>query len=593
MSANMWEERGWEHPRWWDEDRAEREDLPALRAGRHALALLVLCLAFVGLLWRALMLQVVDHHFLLDQGDARVLRVHSMPAHRGMITDRFGEPLAISTPVSSVWANPQVLIERTSEWSKLAKALGMSSQDLAARLAGGADREFVYLRRRVPPDISQAVADLKFPGVYLQREYRRYYPNGEVTGQLLGFTNIDDEGQEGVELEYNPWLRGEPGAQRVLKDRFGTVVEGMEQIRAPRPGHDLRLSLDLRLQYLLYRELKAAVLEHGAEGGSAVLLDVQSGGVLAVASQPAFNPNNRDDLRGAGHRNRAVTDVFEPGSSIKPFTIACALESGSYRPDTMVDTRPGLLRVANRTIHDVHDYGVIDVATVIKKSSNVGAARIALSLPSGRLWDMFMRVGVGKPTGSGFPGEGTGVLRDYRRWHPLETATAAFGYGISVTPLQLARAYAILASGGIRRPVSLLRLETPPAGERVISSQIAAEVRHMMEAVVGPGGTAPLAAVPGYRVAGKTGTVRKAGPHGYEAGHYYAVFAGMAPASHPRLVLVVVVNDPDRRRGGYYGGLVAAPVFARVMGEALRMLDIPPDGQIDAPMHVAWREAAR
>jgi cell division protein FtsI (penicillin-binding protein 3) len=589
----MWESCGWEQPRWWAEDRAERERPPSLCLGRHTLALLVLCLAFVGLLGRALMLQVVDDRFLQDQGDARVLRVHSIPAHRGMITDRFGEPLAISTPVSSVWANPQTLLEQSAEWPKLARVLGMSTQDLAARLEGNADREFVYLRRRVPPDISQAVADLKFPGVYLQREYRRYYPNGEVTAHLLGFTDIDDEGQEGAELEYNSWLRGEPGAQRVLKDRFGTVVESMEQIRAPSPGHELRLSLDLRLQYLLYRELKAAVLDHGAEGGSAVLLDVQSGGVLAMVNQPAFNPNNRDDIRGAGRRNRAVTDVFEPGSTIKPFTIACALESGAYRPETMVDTRPGLLRVANRTIHDVHDYGVIDVANVIKKSSNVGAARIALSLPTGRLWDMFVRVGVGEPTGSGFPGEGTGVLRDYRRWHPVETATAAFGYGISVTPLQLARAYAVLASGGIRRPVSLLRLETPPAGKRVISSRIAAEVRHMMEAVVGPGGTAPLAAVPGYRVAGKTGTVRKAGPGGYETGHYYAVFAGMAPASDPRLVLVVVVNDPDRRKGGYYGGLVAAPVFSRVMAETLRMLDIPPDGQIDTPMHVAWQQASR
>jgi cell division protein FtsI (penicillin-binding protein 3) len=589
----MWAGGGWEQPKWWAEERVHRDPRPKPLSWRHGLALAGVCLAFSLLLGRALMLQVVDDHFLRDQGDARVLRVQSIPAHRGMITDRLGVPLAISTPVASVWANPQVLAGQSESWTKLAKALGLRPGELAARLEGDADREFVYLRRRVPPDVAQAVVALRIPGIYLQREYRRYYPSGEVTGHLLGFTDIDDQGQEGVELEYNAWLRGEPGAQRVLKDRYGTVVEGVEQIREPRPGHPVVLSVDLRLQYLLYRELKAAVLEHGARGGSAVLLDAQSGEVLAVVNQPAFNPNNRDELRGAAHRNRAMTDVFEPGSTVKPFTIACALESGLYRPDTMIDTRPGLLRVANKTIHDVHNYGLIDVATVIKKSSNVGAARIALSLPSGRLWDMFVRVGFGSSSGADFPGEATGVLRDYRRWRIVETATAAFGYGLSVTPLQLARAYATLAADGVRRPASLVRLANPPRGERVISSDVAGAVRRMMEAVVSKQGTAPLAAVPGYRIAGKTGTVRKAGPSGYESDHYFAVFAGMAPASRPRLVLAVVVNDPDRRRGGYYGGQVAAPVFGRVMPEALRLLDIAPDDRIDTPMHLAWQEARR
>jgi cell division protein FtsI (penicillin-binding protein 3) len=580
----------WGEPRWWhgaDRDAAER---PALCSTRHRLALGGLCLAFGMLVWRALVLQIMDNHFLRDQGDARVLRVHAIAAHRGMITDRMGEPLAISTPVSSVWANPQVLLEQPNQWSRLAKVLGLNPRELATRLNASGDREFVYVRRRIPPDTAQAVADLQIPGVYLQREYRRYYPNGEVTGHLLGFTDIDDEGQEGIELAYNKVLRGEPGAQRVMKDRYGTVVEDMERIREPRSGRDLALSVDLRLQYLLYRELKAAVLEHGARGGSAVLLDALSGEVLAVVNQPAFNPNSREDLHGARYRNRAVTDLFEPGSTVKPFTIACALESGLYKPSTLVDTRPGLLRVGSRTIHDVHDYGIIDVATVIKKSSNVGAGRIALSLPAGRLWNMFVRVGFGSPTSASFPGEPTGVLRDFHRWRPVETATAAFGYGLSVTPLQLARAYAILAADGVRRPVSLLRVDKPPQGQRVIPSAIAAEVRRMMEAVVREGGTGTLAAVPGYRVAGKTGTVRKAGPSGYAAHQYYAVFAGMAPASRPRLVLAVVVNDPNPKRGGYYGGQVAAPVFRRVMGESLRMLDVPPDEREDPAVRVAWQE---
>ncbi len=580
----------WGEPRWWHGPARDAAERPALCSTRHRLALGGLCLAFGMLVWRALVLQIMDNHFLRDQGDARVLRVHSIAAHRGMITDRMGEPLAISTPVSSVWANPQVLLEQPNQWSRLAKVLGLNPRELATRLNASGDREFVYVRRRIPPDTAQAVADLQIPGVYLQREYRRYYPNGEVTGHLLGFTDIDDEGQEGIELAYNKLLRGEPGAQRVMKDRYGTVVEDMERIREPRAGRDLALSVDLRLQYLLYRELKAAVLEHGARAGSAVLLDALSGEVLAVVNQPAFNPNSREDLHGARYRNRAVTDVFEPGSTVKPFTIACALETGLYKPSTLVDTRPGLLRVGSRTIHDVHDYGIIDVATVIKKSSNVGAGRIALSLPSGRLWNMFVRVGFGSPTSVSFPGEATGVLRDFHRWRPVETATAAFGYGLSVTPLQLARAYAILAADGVRRPVSLLRVDKPPQGQRVIQSAIAAEVRRMMEAVVREGGTGTLAAVPGYRVAGKTGTVRKAGPSGYVAHQYYAVFAGMAPASRPRLVLAVVVNDPNPKRGGYYGGQVAAPVFRRVMGESLRMLDVPPDERDDPAVRVAWQE---
>lgn len=542
---------------------------------RHALLLCLVCLAFVALAWRALMLQVFDNHFLRDQGDARALRTLTIPAHRGMIMDRRGEPLAISTPVASVWANPQVLGEHSQDLARLAAVLRVKAGDLQRRVKEGYSREFLYLRRHVSPDVAVEVERLQIPGVFLMREYRRYYPAGEVTAHVLGFTDVDDEGQEGLELAYNAHLRGEAGAHRVLQDRRGTVVEPIEWLSPPRPGRDLAASLDLRLQYLLYRELKAAVLEHGARGGSAVLLDAASGEILAMANQPAANPNDRRSIRGSAYRNRAVTDLFEPGSTVKPFTVACGLESGRYRPDTRVDTHPGLLRVGRKTIHDVHDYGILDVAGIIQKSSNVGASRIALSLPPQRLWDLFARVGFGSSSGSAFPGEPEGRLRNFAAWRTIDQATLAFGYGLSVTPLQLARAYAVLASDGIRRDTTFLRVDHPPAGARVLRAGTVVQVRRMLEAVTREGGTATRAAVPGYRTAGKTGTVRKLGENGLYSNRYLAAFAGMAPASRPRLVLVVVVDDP--RRGGYYGGLVAAPVFGRVMPEALRLLDIPPD----------------
>ncbi len=568
--------------RWQRHESAGGRADPALARRRVVLA----CFALAGLALagRAVFLQVLNTDFLRRQGEARHLRVVSVPAHRGMIMDRNGEPLAISTPVDSVWADPGALPADRRALARLAQALGMPAERLVRRIAARREREFVYLRRHVDPATAARVMALGLPGVHLQREYRRYYPMGEVAAHVVGFTNIDDVGQEGVELGWDRWLRGEPGAKRVLKDRLGRVVRDVALLRPARPGRDLRLALDRRLQYLAYRELKAAVLRHRARGGSIVVLDARTGEVLAMANQPAYNPNRRDRGPRTARRNRAVTDVFEPGSTMKPFTVAAALESGRFRPDTPVDTRPGLLRVADATVRDIRNFGLLDVTEVVRRSSNVGAAKIALALPARRLWSVYARLGFGRATASGFPGEADGVLLDHRRWHVVEQATAAFGYGLSVTALQLARAYAALAADGRLPQVSFPRRAGNAGSERVLPARVARQVRAMLEGVVGPGGTGRRAAVPGYRVAGKTGTVRKAGPGGYSDTRYVALFAGMAPASRPRLVAVVVIDEP--RAGAYYGGEVAAPVFARVMAGALRLLDVPPDAP-RGPMHVA------
>lgn len=555
---------------------------------RRLIVLAVLALVVALLAWRAVYLQVLSRDFLQYQGDARHLRVVLVPAHRGMITDRRGEPLAISTPVHSVWVNPQEVAPGGDGLVRLARALDLDTDRLRRLIAERSAREFVYLKRHVTPDVANAVRALGVPGVFLQREYRRYYPAGEVAAHVVGFTDIDDRGQEGIELAYDDWLQGTPGSKRVVKDRLGRIVEDVERIRARRPGKNLVLSIDRRLQYLAYRELKAAVLEHGARSGSAVLLDVRTGEVLAMVNQPSYNANDRSGLRGGRYRNRAVTDVFEPGSAIKPFTIAAALESGKYRPETVIDTTPGSLRVGRNTVRDVHDYGVLDVSHVIIKSSNVGASKIALSLEPQRLWHMYNRLGFGSVTGSGFPGESGGLLSHYHRWHPIDQATMAFGYGLSVTPLQLAQAYAALASDGVQPPVTFLRTDKPAPGRRVLSAGIARQVRAMLESVVTREGTGLNARVPGYRVAGKTGTVHKSTAGGYAEDRYVAVFAGIAPASRPRLALVVMVNEPSN--GQYYGGQVAAPVFARVMAGALRLLDIPPD---DLPVLHTRRDAGK
>ncbi len=543
---------------------------------------------FVLLAGRSAQLQLVDSEFLQGQADARHLRVVQVPAHRGMITDRNGEPLAISTPVQSVWANPRELVASRADLVRVAGLLGMQVEQLQRLLGQRKDREFVYLRRHMAPDKAQQVVALDIPGIYLQQEYRRYYPAGEVAAHLIGFTNVDDHGQEGLELAYDKWLSGEPGAKRVVKDGRRHIVENVENIRSAHPGKALTLSIDRRIQYLAYRELKAAVQQQHAHSGSIVVLDNRTGEVLALANQPAFNPNNRKLLSADKLRNRAMTDVFEPGSTMKPFVIAAALQSGRYTPGTQINTSPGLLQVGIYTIHDMHDYGVLDLTGVIRKSSNVAASKIALSLDPEDVWRGYSAAGFGMATGSGFPGEADGYLSDFHRWRDVERATLAYGYGLSATNMQLAQAYSVLANGGYRVPITLLRRDdTAVVKQAAFSPEVVRSVRAMMEEVVKPGGTAPLAAVSGYRVAGKTGTVHKSQAGGYAQHRYLALFAGMAPASDPRLVVVVVVNEPSN--GEHFGGQVAGPVFSRVMGGALRLLNVAPD---DAPLLQTRRPVA-
>lgn len=543
--------------------------------GRRVFLFICMLAAAVTLVGQAVTLQVLDKDFLQSQVEARHLRTVDLPAHRGKILDRNGEPLAISTPVESVWVNPQLLGGEQARMPELVRLLELDHDSVRRTLASRADREFIYLRRHISPGLAEQVMALEIPGVYLQREYRRYYPGGEVTSHLLGFTNIDDVGQEGLELAYEDWLQGEPGAKRVVMDRKRRIVEDVESIRLPQLGKDLTLSIDRRIQYLAYRELKAAMQAHRASAASAVVLDVRSGEVIAMVNQPSFNPNNRQKLRRNDLRNRAVTDVFEPGSTMKPFIVAAALEDGRYRPDTQISTAPGWYMVGSNTVRDVHDYGMLDVTGVIRKSSNVGISKIALSLPGERIWQLLTDAGFGVQTMSGFPGEASGLLPHFSGWNAIETATLSFGYGLSTTPLQLAQAYAVLAGDGLRRQVTFLHDAEAAAAERVMPARVARQVRDMLEAATGPGGTAPLARVPGYRVAGKTGTIRKSIAGGYSDTDYLAVFAGMAPASDPRFVMVVMVDGPSA--GHYYGGQVAAPVFSHVMAGALRLMAVPPD----------------
>ncbi len=543
--------------------------------GRRTFIFLCMGLAAVTLVWRAVCLQVLDKEFLLSQGEARHLRVVSLPAHRGVMQDRNGEPLAVSTQVESVWINPQELGGEQQRIPELAKLLSLDNAKVKRMLASRADREFVYLKRHVSPALAEQVSALETPGVYLQREYRRYYPVGEVSAQIVGFTNIDDVGQEGLELAYEEWLGGEPGAKRVIKDGRRHIIEDVESISRPHPGKDLALSIDRRIQYLAYRELKAVMEKHNARSASAVVLDVKSGEVLAMVNQPSFNPNNRQQLRSSDMRNRAATDVFEPGSTMKPFIVAAALQGGRFYPETPVSTSPGWFRVGVNTVRDVHDYGQLDVTGVLRKSSNVGISKIALSLPAEDIWTLLSDIGFGAQTYSGFPGEATGLLSHYGGWNQIETATLAYGYGVSVTALQLTQAYAVLATDGIKRSVTFLHDGDVSEERRVMPADVARQVRAMLEEAVGPDGTAPQARIAGYRVAGKTGTVKKSESGGYSSNKYVAVFAGMAPASDPRFAMVVMVDEP--RNGKYYGGQVAAPVFSKVMSGALRLMAIPPD----------------
>jgi len=540
-----------------------------------ALAAAVFGVAGAALVVRAVDLQFLEQDFFQRQGDARQIRVVEIAAHRGSITDRRGEPLAVSSPVDSVWVNPRELRQAPAEIPRLAKAVSRDPEWLMRAVSADPDREFMYLRRHLAPDEARKITGLGIPGVYTQREYRRFYPAGEVVGHVIGFTDIDETGQEGLELAYDHWLRGAPGAKRIRRDRLGNVIEDVESIREPAPGRDLRTSLDLRLQYLAYRELKAAVQNQRAKAGSMVILDIASGEVLAMVNQPSYNPNDRAQLSADRYRNRATNDILEPGSTVKPFIVAAALESGRYNPASVIDTNPGWMVVGAKTIEDHHNLGLIDLTTLISRSSNVGAATIALSLDPEQLWSLLRRVGLGEVSATGFPGESAGVLMEPDLWKPISQATLSYGYGLSATPLQLAHAYSVLGSGGLNRPASLLALDTPPDPGRVLSETTSRAVVRMMEAVVQAGGTATKGSIPGYRVAGKTGTARKFTAGGYHEDRYISVFAGLAPASDPRLAAVVVIDEPSA--GDYYGGEVAAPVFARVVGDSLRILGVPPD----------------
>jgi len=546
---------------------------------RRAVVLTAFSVFALSLGYRIVDLHVLRKDFLQDEGNARAVRVVDTVAHRGMILDRNGEPLAISTPVDSVWANPKKLVTVRDRWPELAKAVGMKPRKLERLLASKAKREFVYLGRRIHPDRAARIMSLQIPGVSLQREYRRFYPTGEVSGHLLGFTDIDDIGQEGIELAYQDYLQGKNGSKRVLKDLYGQVIEDIESIRVAEPGKDLYLSIDRRLQYLAYRELKAAVKKHNARSGSAVLLDVQTGEVLAIVNQPSFNPNSRKGLTGDRYRNRAVTDVFEPGSTIKPFTVAAALTTGLFTPDSPIETGPGTMKIGRNMVRDTKNYGSIDVRKVIQKSSNVGASKLALAIPAETFWEVLNKAGFGNPTLSGIPGEAAGILTLASKWRDIERATLSFGYGLSATPLQLAQAYSVFATNGKLQRVTFQRQDSESTREQdvvqVMPATVALQVRNMLELAVRPGGTGTRAQIQGYRVAGKTGTVHKLGQSGYEEDSYLSVFAGLAPASQPRLIMVVMIDEP--RSGEYYGGIVAGPVFANVMAGALRLLNVPPD----------------
>jgi len=546
--------------------------LPAWR--RRVLLIAVLAL-FAGLLMRGIYLQSLHKAFLQQKGDARYSRNLVLQAHRGKIVDRNGELLAISSPVESVWASPPDVEIDKPQKSALAKLLMMNTKDIDKKIANQ-EREFVYLKRRVSPELAAQVMSLEIPGVFLQREYKRFYPAGDVTAHLVGFTGIDDNGQEGFELAQNSLLSGKAGSRRVIQDRQGHIVEDLEAVKVPQDGHDLVLSIDRRIQYLAFRELSKAVELHKAKAGAAVILDAKTGEVLAMVNIPTYNPNNPVNIVGKT-RNRAVTDTFEPGSTMKPITVSAAMQFGDYKPDTKIQTAPGFMTIGTATIHDSHMHGILTVSQVIQKSSNVGAAKMGLSLKKEELWSAFNQVGFGTPTHIGFPGEASGILRNYKTWRPIEQATMSFGHGISLTLLQLARAYTVFANDGELKPVSLFKLAESPVGHQVFSAQVASEVKDMLETVVQPGGTAPKAQIAGYRVAGKTGTAHKLGAHGYEEDKYVASFIGMAPASNPRLIMAVMIDEPDIAGDQYYGGASAAPVFSAVMADALRMLAVPQD----------------
>ena len=529
----------------------------------------------IALSSRAVYLQLLSSESLKEKGDEAAIRVVNVPAYRGAIMDTNGEQLAISTPVDSIWAEPRKLLKEKNLQS-IATLLGRSKQELENFLNARIKRDFVWLKRHANSNLVEEIKRLRIKGISTLPEYKRYYPAAEVTAHVLGVTNVDDEGQEGIELAYNKILRGKSGKKRVLKDRLGRIVRDIENVNSAEPGIDLKLSIDKRIQFLAYRELANAVANHQAISGTLVILDTKTGEVVAMVGLPSFNPNNRSWLKSAA-RNRSVTDVFEPGSTMKVFTIAAGLESEIFTPHTIIDTSPGVFKVGNHSISDHHNYGSIDVTTVITKSSNIGATKIALALRPQFFYDVLNKFEFGQTTGSSFPGERAGLLRSFDTWTERDIASLSYGYGVEVTSLKLAHAYSIIANDGIKLPVSFVKIDNPVQGEEVISKKIAKQIRDMLETVVSSEGTASKAAIKGYRVIGKTGTAYKFDPRGgYFDDRYRSLFVGIVPASNPRFVTVVTIDEPNKELG-HFGGAVAAPIFAKVMEDTLRILNIPPD----------------
>lgn len=550
----------------------------ALYPWRFRLVLVLLALMVGTIAWRIVDLQVIDRDFLQAHGDARSVRHIPIPAHRGLITDRNGEPLAVSTPVTTLWANGKELQGAKERWPVLAKALEQEPKAFAKRLQANAEREFMYLVRGLRPEEGRRVLDLKIPGVYGIEEFRRFYPAGEVAAHVVGFTDIDDRGREGMELAFDEWLAGVPGKRQVLKDRRGRLIKDVQVVQNAKAGRALALSIDLRLQYLAHRELRNALVEFGAKAGSLVMLDVKTGEVLAMVNQPTYNPNNRRSLQPAAMRNRAMIDVFEPGSTMKPFSMSAALESGRWKPSDTVDVYPGTLQIGRYTIRDVsRSDGPLDLTGILIKSSNVGMSKIAFDIGGEAIYSVMQQVGLGQDTGLGFPGERVGNLPNYREWRKAETATLSYGYGLSVTAVQLAHAYAALANAGRNVPLSLARVDQRPDGVQVIPRDIAQTMQGMLQQVIEAPGGVFRAQVPGYHVAGKSGTARKASvdSKGYTANAYRSLFAGFGPMKDPRIAVAVVIDEPSK--GGYYGGLVSAPVFGKVMAGALRLMNVVPD----------------
>ncbi|MCL1886326.1 MAG: penicillin-binding protein 2 [Betaproteobacteria bacterium] len=543
---------------------------------RSHMVLFFLFLIFMCLIARALWLQVLSTEFLQKQGESRYARTLELPATRGKITDRDGTVLASSIPVRAIWAIPDdVLSQPKEKLSDLARLLGMSEKSLYGRL--DSDRAFVYLKRQVEMDVADAILKLGIKGVQTREEYKRYYPEGDVMSHIVGFTNVEDIGQEGIELASQKMLSGVTGSRRVIKDRLGNIVEDLRAVKEPRDGSNLALSIDSSIQYIAYKQLKEAVERNKAKAGAAVVLDIRTGEILALTNLPSYNPNDREKLKGSHLRNRALTDTYEPGSTLKPFTVALALEKEYITPQTKIQTAPGKMVVGNATIGDAHPHGLLTISQVIEKSSNVGTAKVALGMKPKEMWEMFTTLGFGQQPDFGFPGTTAGRVRPYKSWQPVEQATMSYGHGISVSLMQIARSYMVFARNGDMVPLSLVRIDEAPAGRQIISEKTARSVRNMLEMAAGPSGTAPRAQVPGYRVAGKTGTTHKI-EGGKYVKKYVASFVGFAPASDPRIIVAVMIDEPSG--GQYFGGVVAAPVFSRIVANALRILNVTPDSSV-------------